>query len=198
MKRLLLFLLALLFAGSTASAQDSNNVGLGVSLSSSSIISGIEGGIESILSPVSFYVPISLSGFRIEPEVGLFRTDESDDTGSYTQTVLQIGTGIFLTRQHEQTLYYFGGRVGALLSSSDYEFSGEGYSGASERSRTDLYVAPALGAEYLLSDRFSLGGEAQLMYYLVGNQEVDGDSEDADTDGSLLRTRPLLFVRWYF
>ena len=61
------------------------------------------------------------------------------------------------------------------------------------RDVTDLFLGPAVGAEYYFSERFSLGGEAQLMFTAIGQED-----DDDDGSASLLQTGAILVVRWYF
>lgn len=196
MKRVLPLLLALTLITTTASAQSTRSVGIGISLNSSGLTTSLLDDVDAVLSPVNIYLPITLPNVRIEPEVGIFRLSESNESTSYRQTGLQIGTGLFGTQMSDEMLFYFGGRVGLLLNSSSSEYDGE-IADDFETSQTNLYLAPALGAEYYFGDYFSLGGEAQLMYLRAGNQQIDGEDVEEDTDGSLIRSRALIFVRWH-
>jgi len=64
-----------------------------------------------------------------------------------------------------------------------------------DRSKIDFYIGPALGAEYLFTKRFSLGGEIQLNFISIGQWDGDLSAENSE---SVVRTKPLIFVRWYF
>ena len=80
--------------------------------------------------------------------------------------------------------YYYGIDIGAILSSQS--------SSSTDRSKTDFYIGPAIGGEYMFSDNFSLGGEIQVNYIKLGNFD-----EDSDASTSLVSTRGKIILRWY-
>lgn len=175
-----------LFAPS-ADAQQDAQFGLGVGLSSSGFGVGGVDIVESALSPTSIYVPITFSTFRIEPEIGIFRTSSEDGSVETSSTAFQIGTGVFILNPVGRTNIYYGGRLGITRLSSSFESP----AGESESSRTNVFLGPAAGGEFLFSDNFSLGGEGQLLFTSIG------EDDDDDESASLLRTRAVFFVRWY-
>ena len=169
-------------------AQDGTRIGLGVSLTASG---GSVDLFETVLSPASIYVPITFGKFRIEPEFGIFRVSSEsggDFPRSSTSTVLQFGTGLFAVNRIDKTLLYYGARFGLTRMSDSFDSNGS----SDSSSRTNIYGGPALGAEYMFSEHFSLGGEAQLIYLSVGS------TDDNDDTGSVLRSRALFFSRWHF
>ena len=183
---LILFCSALVLAcAPDARAQDGARFGLGIGLSSSGLGSLDLDGIESVFGPASLYVPITFSGFRLEPEFGFFRTSMDEGDFESSVTLLQIGTGIFALSPVGGAIIYYGGRVGLIRLSSSFESpSGEG-----DDSSNNFFLGPATGGEYYFGDNFSLGGEMQLIY--TSFDEDEGSF-------SIIRTRGVFFIRWHF
>jgi hypothetical protein len=95
---------------------------------------------------------------RLGPEFGIevelaFSSMSNDDTSS---TDLGVGVGALKHwNQGNEVQPYFGARMGIGHTSADL---GEGYGG--ETDETSFYVGAALGAEYFVTKRLSLEGEA--------------------------------------
>ncbi|MDH5467088.1 MAG: hypothetical protein OEY25_06695 [Candidatus Aminicenantes bacterium] len=156
-------------------AQDEErNFGIGVSLSKEALW------LEDFLI---IYMPIDISSkFRLEPEIGFLLQSESAGIWEETSIALSVGLGIFAMKQKEKINIYYGARTGFIIDS---------YVIVTRRTRTDFYIGPALGGEYFFSNHFSLGGEIQLSYAFIGIFE-------GGANGSEMKTKPLVFVRWYF
>ncbi len=195
MKTSTIFTAALIAIGSLASnvyAEDGPRFGLGTGYSSGGSVGflGIEIDLEEVLTPVSLYAPITFGNFRIEPEIGYIRSAQSDDNVSITNSTFQLGSGFLgLHEIVDRTRLYYGARLGLSHSSVEADFNGEFAPDDESESRTNFYIGPALGTEYMPNDHFSLGGEAQLLYTSI---------DDPDSDISLINTRTTLFVRVYF
>lgn len=182
-------LVAVLTASSTltVTAQNDTRVGIGIGLTGGEFGSSL---LElATLAPVSIYVPVDFGSFRIEPEIGIFRASIESGDVEQTSTILQLGSGLFAQRGSGSTTLYYGGRVGITRQSSSVDTP----AGDSDDSSTNFFIGPAVGAEYAFSSGFSLGGEAQLLYTSIGQED-----DDDDTSISIIRTRPIFFVRWYF
>ena len=90
--------------------------------------------------------------FALEVELA-FSSMSNDDTSS---TDLGVGVGALKHwNQGNEVQPYFGARVGIGHSSADY-----GESSGGETDETNFYVGAALGAEYFVTKRLSLEGEA--------------------------------------
>jgi hypothetical protein len=184
---LLVLLLASLLTALPSQAQEAR-VGLGVGISPSSL-NVVD--VDRLLAPLSIYLPVVTPSFRLEPEIGLLRGSSSDDDFESTSTAFSMGAGLFLNRPMDaSTLLYGGVRLGTLFLSDTIESE----FGDEDESRTDFFVGPSAGGEHFFSDHFSLGGEAQVLYTSFGDEEDEGE----DASRSVLRTRALFFVRWYF
>lgn len=107
----------------------------------------------------SVYLPITTSeGFRLEPEVGFFESDND--------FMFSLGFGIFGLKKHNHLITYYGARIGTW-------------------NMENFHISPTVGGEYLLSDNFSIGAEAQI-------KAVLGDVDLA------IFTNTAAFLRFYF
>ncbi len=175
----------LLVAGPLDAQESATRFGIGVSLGKEFV--GFEDeGMLTLFDFPSFYLPIVVSpGFRVEPEFGLWKYSASGDDWDYSMTLLVLGCGLLGVSERGNGNIYYGARL-ALLRIS--------YSDGDDDSKTDFYIGPAVGGEYLFADHLGLGGEAQLNYVHVGQW---GDDDDDESE-SIIRSRTLIFVRWYF
>ncbi|MFQ6615882.1 MAG: outer membrane beta-barrel protein [Fidelibacterota bacterium] len=185
-----LFIVFLLVQGrgfsQDATKQGQTKWGIGIAL--------VGGGIGSLLELFAFddgiagpaiFIPIDLSPrFRLEPEIGLLTSSSSDDGYSSSSTALSLGLGLLPMSRAGNVNVYYGGRLGITRSSSSYEYDGD----SEKDSESAFFVAAVGGGEYLLANRFTLGGEAQLRRFSLGG----------DTESATISTRGLLFVRFYF
>jgi hypothetical protein len=194
MKRFFLGLTCLaITTGATTTHAQGARIGLGIGLTSGSFNNdGFD--LEGLLAPTSIYVPITFTKFRLEPEIGILKgSSSSDGGGEASGTILQIGTGVFALKTSGDVNTYFGGRVGITKMSSKSEFLSSTY----KTTQTNFFIGPVVGAEHMFGSRLSLGGEAQLLYTSIGDEEVDGDpNAGSDVSTSLIRTRAVFFVRW--
>ena len=186
-------LLCFLMSVQVQAQTKSKRIGLGVSLGKEMFAD--EGLSLTMLDFPSLYVPIVSPTFRFEPEIGFIQFSNSDDYSEYTYNLLLLGVGIFKQTQKGQTNLYYGLRAGMSWSSYHYEYEDDWYYGDDEdtESKTDFYFGPAVGGEYCFTEHLSLGGEIQFNVILFGSYD-----EDDDESVTLLKTKPLIFVRWYF
>jgi hypothetical protein len=187
--------ITLIFLLTTAGlAQNSNNVGIGVAVIDvqqifETLISGGVGMNATIVVPFA-----ASPNLRIEPEFGYFRATEEDKNGTTeteTATSWRVGVGIFPLKIIDSFTLYYGGRVGYISQTFGYEAGSVNL----EETTTGFYIAPALGGEHSFSNHFSIGGEAQVVYATLS---TDSEFTDDKTDRSLINTRVLVFIRFYF
>lgn len=180
-------------------SQDSTKVGLGVSFGKgfSLISSG-----ESVYYPVSLtniYVTIDVSPtFRIEPEIGILRShteyeDDGDVILESTSYNLRYGVGLLYAQNYEDTKILVGGRVGTIHNRSTVEYSSSFGDNKDHHTRDDVYFGFSTGGEYMFSDHFSIGGEAQLNYIIVGQENNNDEIHE-----SILSTRTMVVIRFYY
>jgi hypothetical protein len=167
---------AALAVATTASAQQRPTLGLGISI--------VPLEVSGLTPTVEVYLPIQVAPqFRIEPSLGIFTSDE--DGGAETSD-LTLGVGAFFVKRIAAPAdMYMGARLKLNFASVD--------TGVADDSDTDLVLAAAVGGEYYLVPQFSLGLEAQLGLYQLG----DVSAAAFDTDSGFFTTG-LAFLRLYF
>lgn len=163
--------LAALALAAPAAAQERPKLGLGVSIFP--LTPGYGGTFE-------VYAPFQVApDFRVEPSLGIYT--DNGPTGTLDTRDVTLGVGAFLQRRvAPQVDMYVGGRL-------KLNFAKISAPGASE-SGTDILLAGAVGGEYFLVPKFSLGLEAELGLYK--NSDISGDNSGFFTTG-------LAFLRVY-
>lgn len=162
-------------------SQHETTVGLGVSVANWG-----SGGSTIIGSPLSLSVPVTFSSFRVEPELGYYRSQASSDNHGST---LYFGTGAFYLSQLEDFQFQIGARFG--LSRDSYA-SGSGRA-SNDHTNVDYAVGPALGGEYYVGDHLSLGLEARLLY-----TNMDQERDEVSRTNSIVNTEAAGYVRIHF
>ena len=166
-------------------AQSDTTIGVGVGLSPSIGT----GSFDSGTSPVTLYVPIQLDGIRLEPQVGFFHRNRSEDSFEEETTVIEVGTGVFGTHETGDARLHYGGRVGIQNISLSQSVNGN----SDSDSVTNVFVGPAVGGEYVFDETVSLGAEGRFLYVNEGTPE-----NDDDVSIWRLQTGGSVFVRVYF
>ncbi|MBI5324958.1 MAG: hypothetical protein HZB41_06765 [Ignavibacteriae bacterium] len=165
MKILFVCLFALLFITTSAFSQDENKIGVGASYGMNLVLSD---GAVPMINMSMIYVPINMSGFRIEPFLMLFTSSRSyqfegqSNKSESSYTGLTIGSGFFyLMKSNKSTTPYLGLRVGYGSNSSKTP----GQFSITESSQGLLFLGGVLGGEYYFSPNFSLGADVGISYY---------------------------------
>ena len=136
---------------------DQLRIGFGISYGKTVIFNG-ESNLQTLINPLdvsNFSIVFRTANFRIEPSLGYFSSSRTYNYDNDFST-FSIGAKIATANLKVAMNYYFGIDFGIVLSSS------------SDGSKTDFYVGPVIGAEYMISEIFSLGGEIQLNYMSIG------------------------------
>jgi hypothetical protein len=194
----------LLLYASTAFAQTATTtrgrLGIGTSISDVGEVVALEGNAPpSVIAP-TILVPIDItSRFRIEPEVGYYRNSTRNERFGTAQTStnssahLHVGAGAFGLASTERFTIYYGVRVAYLRTTE----SSVNPSFSSTLTAPGFFVAPALGGEYFLWDRFSLGAEVQVRYT---SSKMTGDgvtTSNGTTTNTTTSTHGAIVVRFY-
>lgn len=174
-------------------AQTLTRAGLGVGLAPGAVLGTVS---------THVYVPLAFGTTRVEPGIVLAsarRQAEIDgQTRVSSQTAARAEIGVLRELGgSDATRVYVGPRLGAFRITDRYDpLDGE----ESIIRLTGFSLAGAGGAEHFLSDRFSIGGEAQLIAFLFSEAERIPPSEffDREERNIVLLTNALFFVRWYF
>lgn len=203
MKTLLTTLLSLTLTILSFPQDEDNDIqfGFGVSLSSEYSVYNFssyqeEWQIQTLpVDMANFSVIIKGSFFRFEPSVGYF-TMSSDYSGvGYTfersSSNIRLGAVVaFNNDPIESVDFYYGVGFGFIFSS--FSYTSISSTESIDESKTDFFIGPAVGGEYMFNKHFSLGGEINLNYISIG----DYDSEGASS-GWAVSTRGQIFIRWY-
>ena len=184
-------------------------VGLGVSISDAGEILVLAGSESAVPIIPTILVPIDLSGrFRVEPEVGGYRNSSVNETRltpsiselvTQTSSVIRFGVGAFGIASKDRFMLYYGGRVGYQRyhqSSTSALPSGSTTHESFTYPTIPAWVfAPTIGGEYYLSERLSLGGEAQVRF--ISWNAVSERNEAESVSGTSSMTRVSLVLRFY-
>ena len=140
------------------------------------------------------FFPISSYGWLIEPEIKFHKNTVKTDYKSAiiedTKTAesdLTLLIGIFKTIKREKIRLYCGIRAGMQFYKLDYD------NNDNDVDRDYVILAPTIGAEYLIAENFSFGGEG--VYTMVSNTQ-DEDSYERTTN--VTAVIPRFIVRYYF
>jgi hypothetical protein len=174
MKKLVLAVAALALAAPAAAQEARAKIGVGVAIDSFA-----QGG-----PTVEVYLPIDITPqFRLEPSLGISTTDRP--AGQTDSSDVTVGLGAFMLQKVAAPVdVYFGGRL-------KLNFAHVSPPVGPSDSGTDVILAAAVGGEYYLVPKFSLGLEGQLGYYSNSSAAKAGE-------GSGFFTTGLAFLRVYF
>jgi hypothetical protein len=199
---LTIFLLLTLTVFSFPQEEDNSvKFGFGVSLSSEYSVYHFysyleEWQIETLpVDMANFSVIIKGSFFRFEPSLGYFTmsADYSEPglTTERSSSNIRLGAVIaFNNDPIESVNFYYGIDFGFILSSFSYTSSIS--TASTDESKTDFFIGPAIGGEYMFNKHFSLGGEINLNYIAIGQYDSDNVSSSW-----AISTRGQIFLRWY-
>ena len=147
-------------------------------------------GVGITVPDIGLSFPINVgSHFRLEPFVDFFatRVDFPVTTDTSWQASTQIGVGLFLmTTSQERFAIYFGPRIGYLHGSTKVNGSSVPGGQASTTSK-GWFGAAAIGGEYSIVSRFSVGGEAKVQF-----------DHTSSTSSGTANLGPSLFARSLF
>ena len=173
-------------------------LGFGVSLGKE-FLGGTELNI-SLLDFPSFYVPIILSStFKLEPEIGFYSYSMSieDPNEGWEKVeyynIFSLGLGIFPLKQYDKVIIHYGVRLGLIHYSLKDCLDDKK---VEKSSKTDYIISPSTGGEYFFNEHFSLGGETQLNIVFV--DQYDDYYYDIDVSETIIKSKVLFFLRWYF
>lgn len=157
MKKLILITLIIITTTTLSAAQDISKqtkepaAGIAVNISTFNFFGMESSGI--IVAGNSISVPLNIGkSFRIEPELAMLFHHEDYIYSSGYDTYIFAGLGIFLKKRMENISFLYGARIGMMNIVDD----------------KGVYITPAIGAEYHISRRFSIGGEIQINNTILG------------------------------
>ena len=207
--------LLLLFVVSAKAQDDRTRFGFGVGVGMNSLLGSPDEADFSVLSiPASFAnftFIIRGKNFRLEPNFGYFSVSIDEDrkydngdtrTQEFKSSNFRVGAVIAYATAIASMKLYYGINIGIILSSASSDDTRTGTfpeSESNEASKTDFFVGPAIGGEYMFSENFSLGGEIQINYISVGQFDwelPEGITKD-DVSTTVITTNALVILRWY-
>lgn len=187
---------ALALSGS-AVADDRPRLGIGVGLSTFDFnLSMLANDFPAAL-PDAIYFPINLgTSFRLEPQFGMSVLDQdAGNNPSIQTTVLSAGVGGFwLLGIAPGFDLLVGGRVVRTWYTSRLKYDAPRGT-QTTADGADMRLIAAVGGEYALHRRFSLGAEAQLQLIDFGRRSTS--SGGAIPGGTGFATAGVLFARVY-
>jgi hypothetical protein len=175
--------------------------GFGVNFSSEYTVYYVNGFGEEVqietlpVDLANFSIIVKNNFFRLEPSIGYFTStidyNDASSSSEYSNSNIRVGAVFAFNDTHIESMnLYYGIDFGFIFSSRKYTSS---YSDQSDdNSKTDFFIGPAIGGEYLFIKNFSLGGEINLNYISIGQY----DSE-SDISAWAMSTRGLIYLRWY-
>ena len=142
--------------------------------------------------------PITIGSFaRIEPELNLSRNSiklEIDNVdGETTEYEQHFGLGFlkFLSYEEEENNFYIGVRLKYTMVGTNYE----GAYDYDDEENTIFGIAPTIGGEGFINEKFSIGGEVIFAYFTREDEDVDdGSTVVYNFFGGITRA----FLRFYF
>lgn len=175
--------------------------GFGVSLSSELTVYNFYGGYEESqietlpINMANFSMIIKGSFFRFEPSLGYFTMSSDYSNAGYTyeksNSNIRLGAVVAFNNDPIESMnFYYGVDFGFIFSS--YSYTSSISTESTDESKTDFFIGPAVGGEYMFNKHFSLGGEINLNYISIGHYDSEGESSSW-----AFSTRGLIFLRWY-
>lgn len=146
----------------------------------------------AVSSSPALLVPIDIgSRLRVEPELSITRSSSTQQSNvvplvvagipvgssslmqELTLTGVTAGAGVFFAPSHDKIKMQYGFKVGYSHTSTKSTTSFPGATTTtSDTHLSGYFIGPAIGGEYFLADRFSLGAELQARYTsLDGTQQ---------------------------
>ncbi len=163
---------------------------MSVQAQAAEVDAGVGISIESDDSTI--YIPIDIGdSVRIEPGV---RYSETEIGSQLKADVLDLSVGVFkLLPIRESIRLYFGGRLAYVQAELEENHPEINFQSKSE---DDGYrISPTLGFEYQVTERFSVGGEAEWFYL---DMERDDDSNVPGVDQKEQGTETRILFRFKF
>jgi uncharacterized protein YraI len=160
---------------------------------------GISAGSRMRVAPEVSYVSQGAKSYGTNTQIGDYTVNNSD-------TELWLGLGVYwltplpVRPMGAPCLIYAGPRVGLAFASAEAKVDNQAIPTDATAKRTDWWLGFALGAELLLSPRFSVGAEGQVTKVFAGVPDVNGVTSSSVGVGMAyvdFETRGTLVLRFY-
>ena len=159
----------------------------------------------SIRDGYTIYLPIVTEHLLIEPSFYVSVRDSSstgDSTNSGDEySSFRIGVSLYkYSNVTDNTKFYYGSQFGYLKNESKYK-NGNSYSSSSKYRDEGLFVGPTIGAEHYLTQNFSIGIDASLLYFKTEGSRTSMSNSSryrSDSEKTDFKSITNLIVRYYF
>lgn len=152
---------------------------------------------------LKIYIPINTEQYLIEPTL-VFIKDHTDATAPTSfnskNESTQIGIGLFRKNAViKNTSLYYGARIGYIKNENESVYSGSQLS----TSKDDGYfIAPTIGAEYFIINKFSIGLDLSASYSKTDGDTITNFSGIIQTSSAKqttkFRTMAEVIIRYHF
>ena len=183
-----------------------NKVGIGLEW-------GIISAILSSEGAASLYFPMQINktnintgttkGYMIEPEFFYNKSSRNiyypmDSSLNYTEEEKTVGAilGIYKLSKNQKMNKYYGIKLGYAVGTETPNYNLPGLIESN-----GIFISPAMGSEYFISDNFSIGGEIAVQYSQNEKEypresSLSGKAYTETTTATIIR--PKFMVRFYF
>lgn len=170
-------------------------------------------GVSFKSNDINIYLPINVSkSFRVEPFIGQYKTNETEDLNKASYTQKEIGLGAFGLHQSTENIgVYYGARIARVESrraySTHYSYEYDTFSSANKSSdeQSGYSFAPVLGFEYSVVPQLSVGGEASWEFVDMDGKDRSSyntgysvTEQSTKTETTQNNTITRLMIRYYF
>jgi hypothetical protein len=140
------------------------------------------------------FIPIDVAFVRFEPEFAIQIIDLKFGRTEEQRTLksIRIGAGLFGVKSFGESMRVYAGIRAVKIRSSSIYVAPPNSRNSASNTKTDVYIGPSIGGEYLIGEHFSVGIEAGLDYGRLGDF-YDYD----DTETKTLSTRTQVMARFY-
>ena len=187
-----------------------NKVGIGLEW-------GIVSAILSSEGAASLYFPMQINktnintgiteGYMIEPEFFYNKSSRNiyypmDSSLNYTEEEKTVGAilGIYKLSKNQKMNKYYGIKLGYAVGTETPNYANM-YNLTGLIESNSIFISPAMGSEYFISDNFSIGGEISVQYSQNEKEypresSLSGKAYTETTTATIIR--PKFMVRFYF
>jgi len=153
----------------------------------------------AINNGLTIYFPVKTIDYLIEPSILIFSRNEkrTDDTASQKNDfdAKEIAVGVFKnTAVYDNTFIYYGAKIGYTKTKS----SDTSVFLARTTEEDGYFIAPTFGAEYRLTDNFSIGLDISFKYIDTDGDETDSFNNSTNIESTDYRTETNIIARYHF
>jgi len=209
MKKLISIIITLISLNITIGQENANNqedikYGMGFNVEIGSPFASLFSMIlnEDSYQGMEVFFPIETRGYLIEPSISYLSNSteyEGNIDNNYSsydasnmdsfESIMSLSLGIFKIFEKDRVRFYSGLRVGKIWTKSESPYSDD----EEPNEESSLIIAPTLGAEYFISDNFTLSGES--VYSMKTFVEENDGLKKTE---KLYTITPKFVLRYYF